>query len=130
MTDPIADLLTRLRNAQTKGKTSVNVPYSKIKHELVKILKEEGYISSFFVSDEEPAKKVINVRIKYYEEKPVMRHMKRISKPGQRIYLPYAKLPRSLGGMGTMVVSTSQGLMTARLARHKKLGGELICEVY
>jgi len=130
MTDPIADLLTRLRNAQIKHKNSVNVPYSKIKHDLVKILKEEGYVSSFFVSDDEPAKKIINIRIKYQGEEPVIKQLKRISKPGQRIYLPVGKLPRALGGLGIIIVSTSQGLMTAKNARSGNIGGEVLCEIY
>lgn len=130
MTDPIADFLTRIRNAQIKHKNSVNVPYSKTKHELVKILKEEGYVSSFFVSDDEPAKKIINIRIKYQGEEPVIKQLKRISKPGQRIYLPAGKLPRSLGGLGIVIISTSQGLMTAKNARNGHIGGEVLCEIY
>lgn len=129
-TDPIADLLTRMRNAHLKHKINLIVPYSRIKHSVVSILKEEGYISSFFVNDEVPAKKTISIKLRYYQGDAVMRHLKRISKPGQRIYQGYKELPHVLNGMGIAIVSTSHGLMTSTKARAQKLGGELICEIY
>jgi small subunit ribosomal protein S8 len=130
MTDPLSDLLTRLRNAQQKRLKSVSVPYSKIKSSLVEILKQEGYIGSYLVTNDPVATKSINVQLKYINEQPVIKNIQRISTPGQRIYLKTKELPRSLGGLGVFIVSTSAGLMTDRQARQKKLGGEVLCEVY
>ena len=130
ITDPISDLLTSIRNASIKGKKNIIVPYSKMKHSLVNILKEEGYLSSFFVSDDKTTRKTIDISLKYHQEQPVIKHIKRISKPGQRIYLNHRNLPKVLGGMGIAVISTSHGLMTCHNARNQKIGGEIICEVY
>lgn len=128
--DPIADLLTRIRNAHLKHKISLNVPYSKIKQALVSILKEEGYIKSFFVNDEPASKKAINIKLNYHQGKPVIRSLRRVSKPGQRIYQHYKDLPYVLNGLGIAIVSTSHGMMTSSQARAQKLGGEIICEIY
>lgn len=128
--DPIADLLTRIRNAALKKKINVNVPYSRIKHSVVSLLKDEGYIKSFFVDDEPPAQKKINIKLKYQNGQAVIRKIRRISKPGQRIYLNSSSLPRVLNGLGIAIISTSSGVMTAHKAKAKKIGGEVICEVY
>lgn len=129
-TDPISDLLTRIRNALAKNKPNVIVPHSKMKQALVALLKEEGYISSYFVSDDKSSSKTIDIKLKYHEGHPVIRKIRRTSKPGQRIYTNHKKLPRILGGLGIAIISTSQGLMTSKTAKSKNIGGEIVCEVY
>jgi small subunit ribosomal protein S8 len=130
VTDPISDLLTRLRNASMVSKPSVSVPHSNFKFDLAKLLKNEGYVSDVKVSGE-GVKKSIDIDMKYSEEGiSVISGMNRLSKPGQRVYSSFDKLPRNNGGLGTVVVSTSRGLLTDSEARKRKLGGELICEVW
>ena len=129
-TDPISDLLTRLRNASMVSKHSIEVPHSKYKFELAKLLKEEGYVLDVKTSGE-GSKKVINIELKYSEEgKSVISGMNRLSKPGKRVYSSFDKLPRNNGGLGTIIVSTSRGLLSDSEARKRKLGGEIICEVW
>lgn len=131
LTDPIADLITRIRNAGLKNKSKIVVPYSKMKESLVALLKNEGYVDSFLVSSEENSvKKNITINLKYINEKPVIRQIKRVSRPGQRIYSKSKSIPRILGGMGIAIVSTSQGLMTGYQAKAKKIGGEVICKLF
>tara|TARA_B110000263_G_C15164166_1_gene443810 strand:+ start:135 stop:542 length:408 start_codon:yes stop_codon:yes gene_type:complete len=130
VTDPISDLLTRLRNASMVSKPSVSVPHSNFKFDLAKLLKNEGYVSDVKVSGE-GVKKSIDIDMKYSEEgMSVISGMNRLSKPGQRVYSSFDKLPRNNGGLGTVIVSTSRGLLTDSEARKRKLGGELICEVW
>jgi small subunit ribosomal protein S8 len=130
VTDPISDLLTRLRNASMVSKPSVSVPHSNFKLDLAKLLKNEGYVSDVKVSGE-GVEKSIYIDMKYSEEgMSVISGMNRLSKPGQRVYSSFDKLPRNNGGLGTVVVSTSRGLLTDSEARKRKLGGELICEVW
>ena len=130
VTDPISDLLTRLRNASMVSKPSVSVPHSNFKFDLAKLLKNEGYVSDVKVSGE-GVKKSIDIDMKYSEDgMSVISGMNRLSKPGQRVYSSFDKLPRNNGGLGTVVVSTSRGLLTDSEARKRKLGGELICEVW
>jgi small subunit ribosomal protein S8 len=126
MTDPIADLLSRLRNAQLAGHREVMVPYSKLKYHLVQLLEREGWISGLAVMEPERQLKVL---LKYDAGKPVMRHLNRVSTPGRRVYANRHKLPRVMQGLGTAIISTSQGLMTSQQARKAKLGGEVVCEV-
>ncbi len=129
-TDPISDLLTRLRNASMVSKNSIEVPHSKYKYELVKLLKEEGYVLDVKTLGE-GSKKIINIELKYSEEgKSVISGMNRLSRPGKRIYSSFDKLPRNNGGLGTVIVSTSRGLLSDSEARKRKLGGEIICEVW
>ena len=128
MTDPIADFLTRIRNGQLSGKTEVTSPSSRVKLALAKVLKEEGYIDDFTVS-EDGAKATVTVKLKYYEGRPVIDRIERVSRPGLRIYKGKDELPRILGGMGVAIVSTSRGLMTAREARAAGHGGEVLCVV-
>ena len=129
-TDPISDLLTRLRNASMVSKHSIEVPHSKYKYELVKLLKEEGYVLDLKTSGE-GSKKIINIELKYSEEgKSVISGMNRLSRPGKRVYSSFDKLPRNNGGLGTVIVSTSRGLLSDSEARKRKLGGEIICEVW
>lgn len=130
MTDPIADMLTRIRNALMARHKNVIVPASKIKLEIVRILKEEGYIENFEYIKESPQDK-IKIFLKYDENKrPVIAGIKRISKPGRRIYKGYRELPKVLNGLGIAIVSTSQGIMTDHEARRRKIGGEVICEIW
>jgi small subunit ribosomal protein S8 len=130
MTDPIADMLTRIRNANMVSHETVEVPASKLKIELAKLLKSEGFITDYVVT-EEGKFKVIVITLKYdANKKPVISKLERISKPGLRNYSKAKNLPKVLGGMGIAVVSTSKGLLTDRKARKENLGGEVICYVY
>jgi len=128
MTDPIADMLTRIRNALTAGKLSVAMPASKQKIAIANLLKEEGYVNSASVTDID-GKPVLEISLKYYEGKPVIENIQRVSRPGLRVYKGKDELPNVMGGLGIAVVSTSQGLMTDRAARKAGHGGEVICTV-
>ncbi|MEN8216873.1 MAG: 30S ribosomal protein S8 [Pseudomonadota bacterium] len=127
MSDPIADMLTRIRNAEAVRKKQVEMPASKAKTGLAQILKEEGYITDYSVS--EGVKPVLTIVLKYYESKPVISQLKRVSRPGLRIYKTKDKLPQVLGGLGVAIISTSKGLMTDRKARIEGHGGEVLCFV-
>ena len=128
MTDPIADLLTRIRNGQSSGKTEVSVPASKVKLAIAKVLKDEGYIEDFTATDVE-GKPTLAVQLKYYQGRPVIDRLERISRPGLRVYKGKDELPAILGGLGIAIVSTSKGVMTDRQARAAGHGGEVICVV-
>ena len=132
MTDPIADMLTRLRNANKALHKTVSMPSSKLKEEIAKLLAAEGYVDGFDVAAADVGKE-ITIRLKYTgkgNRERVIQGITRISSPGRRIYKGADGLPRSQGGLGTVVVSTSQGLLTDREARKRRLGGELMCEVW
>ncbi|QER41475.1 30S ribosomal protein S8 [Thermodesulfobacterium sp. TA1] len=130
MTDPIADMLTRIKNALQNRHKRVVVPSSKIKLAILKILKEEGYIEDFIYHDEKPQGK-IEIVLKYDEfKRPVISGIKRVSKPGRRIYRRYKDLSKVLDGLGIAIVSTSQGIMTDHEAKRRKVGGEVICEIW
>ena len=130
MTDPIADMLTRIRNANMVSHESVEIPSSKLKVELAKLLKEEGFITDYKVK-EVGKFKVLNITLKYdMNKKPVITKLERISKPGLRNYCKAKNLPKVLGGMGIAIVSTSKGLLTDRKARKENIGGEVLCYVY
>lgn len=124
MTDPIADMFTRIRNGQAAAKTAVTMPSSKLKVAIANLLKEEGYISG--VSVIEGAKPELSVELKYHEGKEVIESIKRVSRPGLRVYKGSNELPQVLAGMGIAIVSTSKGLMTDRAARKAGLGGEIL----
>lgn len=126
--DPIADMLTAIRNAQAVQLSIVNVPSSKLKVAIVELLKREGYIEDYTVS--EGPKKVLTITLRYQNRRPVINHLRRISKPGLRIYRKRAELPRPLRGMGMAIISTPAGLITDKEARKMGVGGELICEVW
>lgn len=130
VTDPIADALTRIRNANQVNHSNVSIPASKLKVELIKLLKEEGYIESFELKEDTKGFKVIDVTLKYFNKKPVITNLKRVSTPGLRTYSKAKNLPRVFDGMGIAVVSTSKGLMTDKKARSEKLGGEVLCYVW
>jgi small subunit ribosomal protein S8 len=131
--DPIADMLTRIRNGLTAGLKTVEIPNSKVKVEIARVLKEEGYIEDYGVGDNQPFP-MINVTLKYYGDRrtrrPVITGIQRVSRPGRRVYKQRDNLPWVLSGMGVAIVSTSQGVMTAQDARRKGIGGEIICQVW
>ncbi len=128
MQDPIADLLTRIRNGQASRKLSITVPSSRQKLAIAQLLLNEGYLSSV-TENGEGAKKVLEIGLKYYEGKPVVEIIQRVSRPGLRIYKRCRDLPRIMNGLGIAVISTSRGLMTDRAARKDGLGGEVVCYV-
>lgn len=128
MTDPIADMLTRIRNAQMARKARVAIPSSKIKTAIAGVLKNEGYIADFTVEGA-GAHGVLDIALKYYEGRPVIEHVQRVSRPGLRIYKSKDELPTVLGGLGIAIVSTPKGVMTDRAARAAGQGGEILCTV-
>lgn len=131
--DPIADMLTRVRNALMARKRTVDVPRSKIKVELARILKEEGFITDYTVGDEQPVP-MIHIELKYYgsrrERRPVITQITRVSKPGRRVYRKRTELPIVLSGTGIAIITTPKGVMTAQQARREGLGGEVLCYVW
>jgi small subunit ribosomal protein S8 len=129
MTDPIADMLTRIRNANQAKHESVEMPASRLKLEILEVLKNEGYISEY-EKVEDGKQGVIKVTLKYNNKERVIKGLKKISKPGLRVYVKSAELPKVLNGLGIAVISTSNGIMTDREARQKKLGGEVIAFVW
>lgn len=130
VSDPIADMLTRIRNAMQARHAKVDVPGSKLKLEIARILKEEGYILNYKQGDE-GSKRVIKIYLKYNpSNEPVINHMERSSKPGRRIYCGSKEIPRVLGGMGINILTTPRGVMTGRTARKEGVGGELLCTVW
>ncbi len=127
MSDPIADMLTRVRNGQMANKTEVSMPSSKLKVSICQVLKDEGYISDFIVVGD--VRPVITVKLKYFEGRPVIEKIQRVSRPGLRIFRGSTELPKVLNGLGVAIVSTSQGVMTDRQARAAGHGGEVLCTV-
>ena len=128
MTDPIADMLTRIRNAQMVEKASVTMPASKIKAAIAAVLKDEGYIEDFAVRSAE-GKSQLDIALKYYAGRPVIERIDRVSKPGLRVYKGADDLPRVMNGLGVAIVSTPKGVMTDRKARASNVGGEVLCVV-
>ena len=128
MTDPIADMLTRIRNAQQANKTDVLMPSSKVKVNIAKVLQDEGYISAHSVSDVD-GKPVLSIALKYFEGSPVISKIDRVSRPGLRVYKAANDLPKVIAGLGVAIISTSQGVMADRKARALGQGGEVLCEV-
>lgn len=129
MTDPIADMLTRIRNAAAVKKSVVVLPYSNMKKKIADILSVEGYVGNV-KKIEDGQFPELSVELKYDGKRPVFRSIQRISKPGRRVYRGYQDLPVVLNDLGIVIISTSQGLMTNKQARQKKVGGEIICEIY
>ena len=129
MTDPIADMLTRIRNAQAAEKSHVAIPSSKLKASIAEVLKSEGYIAGYSI-DEREGKPVIIVDLKYYSGRPVIDRIVRASRPGVRLYKPKDGLPKVDGGLGVAIISTSKGVMTDKKARQENVGGEVLCYVY
>jgi len=128
MTDPIADMLTRIRNAQMAEKVAVAMPSSKLKVAIAGVLKDEGYIDDFAVRDN-AGKAELNIALKYYAGRPVIERIERVSKPGLRVYKGKDDLPRVMNGLGVAIVSTPKGVMTDRRARAANMGGEVLCVV-
>lgn len=128
MSDPISDMLTRIRNGQSANKVTVDIPASNVKKAIAKVLKEEGFIEDYEVS-EESTKATLVVTLKYYMGEPVIAKLRRVSRPGLRIYKSVDELPRVIGGMGVAIVSTSNGVMSDRAARAGGHGGEVLCTV-
>jgi small subunit ribosomal protein S8 len=128
MTDPISDMLTRIRNAQACGKTTVTMPSSKLKNAIAQVLKDEGYIDGFMVRPNE-GKPEMEVALKYYAGSPVIEKIERVSRPGLRIYKGSQEIPKVMNGLGVAIVSTSKGVMTDRKARADGVGGEVLCIV-
>ena len=133
VSDPIADMLTRIRNALMAGKPTVDVPRSKLKVEIARILKEEGFIEDYSIGDEQPMA-MINIKLKYFgkrrERRPVITNLSRVSKPGRRVYRGRQELPRVLSGTGIAIITTPKGVMTAQQARRERVGGEVLCYVW
>ena len=128
MTDPIADMLTRIRNAQMAEKIAVSMPSSKIKVAIARVLKDEGYIDEFAVRDN-AGKSELDIALKYYAGRPVIERIERVSKPGLRVYKGKDDLPKVMNGLGIAIISTPQGVMTDRKARSTNTGGEVLCIV-
>ncbi len=128
MSDPIADMLTRIRNAQLSEKNVVAMPASKLKQAIVQVLKDEGYIENFAVREAD-GKPVLEISLKYYAGRPVIEKIERVSRPGLRIYKPNDSLPNVMNGLGVAIISTSKGVMTERKARAGGIGGEVLCIV-
>lgn len=133
MSDPIADMLTRTRNALMRGQAAVSMPYSKLKESIALVLKNEGYIEDYLVVPEKP-QSVLQLKLKYMggrrERRSVITGLERISRPGRRVYVGKKEIPWVLSGMGIAIVTTSQGIMTGQQARRLGVGGELICKVW
>lgn len=135
ITDPIADMLTRVRNAVLAGQSITAMPHSKVKVEIAKILKEEGYIESFEIADgERPGQKMLRIKIKYIgerrERQPVITGLERVSRPGRRVYTKKHDIPWVLAGIGVAILSTPKGIMTGQRARQLGVGGEILCKVW
>ena len=129
MTDPIADMLTRIRNAQMTERAVVGMPASKVKVAIARVLKDEGYIEGFKIAGDETRKPQLEFALRYYAGRPVIEKMERVSKPGLRIYKSKDDIPRVMNGLGIAIVSTSHGVMTDRKARASGVGGEVLCIV-
>jgi len=130
LTDPIGDMFTRIRNGQMRLLNTINVPASNFRSEILEVLKSEGYISNFFVDKKENNKSTLRVDLKYYEGAPVIREIKRISKPGRRVYSRATSIPKIQNGLGLAILSTPKGVMSDHQARKNNLGGEIICKVF
>ncbi|MDH2916618.1 MAG: 30S ribosomal protein S8 [Gallionella sp.] len=128
MSDPISDMLTRIRNAQMAEKITVSMPSSKIKAAIAKVLQDEGYVDGFKVTDHD-GKPTLEIGLKYYADRPVIEKIQRVSRPGLRVYKGSEDIPRVMNGLGIAIVSTSKGLMTDRSARANGIGGEVLCIV-
>ena len=128
--DPIGDMITRIRNAQMRMLKSVNIPASKFRAKILDVLKQEGYISDYKSQTDSENKENLSVKLKYNNGSPVIKEIKRISKPGRRIYAKATSIPRIQNGLGLAIVSTSKGIMTDNDARNKNIGGEIICRVF
>ena len=128
-TDPIGDMFSRIRNGQMRSLNSVNIPSSNFRQNILKILKNEGYINDYFIDKSEKNKINLKINLKYYDGDPVIKEIKRISKPGRRVYSRANSIPKVMNGLGLAILSTSKGVMSDTEARKQNIGGEIICRV-
>ncbi len=129
MTDPIADMIARIKNAFLAGKHEVVIPHSKMKKAIAQLLTDNGYVSSFSVIEKKPQSEIV-VKLKYIGKNPAITEVRRVSKPGRRVYTSVKDIPRALGGYGVTIVSTSKGVMSDTEARKKRVGGEILCQIW
>jgi len=130
LVDPIGDMLTRIRNGQMRSLNKINIPFSNFRLKILEVLKKEGYIIDFNINNGEKKIKFLSVDLKYYEGQPVIKEIKRVSKPGRRIYSKATSIPKVLNGLGLAILSTSKGVMSDSDAMKNNLGGEIICKVF
>ena len=130
LTDPIGDMFSRIRNGQMRSLNSVDMPSSNFRQNILKILKDEGFIKDFFIEKSENNKISLRINLKYYEGTPVIKEIKRVSKPGRRVYSRATSLPRVMNGLGLAILSTPKGVMSDTDARKNNIGGEVICRVF
>ena len=130
LTDPIGDMFSRIRNAQMRSLNSIDIPSSNFRKNILKILKEEGYIKDYYIEKSENNKINLKINLKYYEGDPVIKEIKRISKPGRRVYSRANSIPRVMNGLGLAILSTPKGVMSDTEARRNNIGGEIICRVF
>ena len=130
MNDPIADMLTRIRNSQMRGKSVVSTPASKLRVRVLEVLADEGYIRGFEETKGDDGHPAIEISLKYYEGEPVIRELKRVSKPGRRVYMSVSDIPSVRQGLGVSIVSTSRGVMSDANARSQNVGGEVLCTIF
>ena len=130
LTDPIGDMFSRIRNGQMRSLNSINIPSSNFRRNILAILKSEGYIKDFFIEKTINNKVVLKINLKYYEGNPVIKEIRRISKPGRRVYSRANSIPKVMNGLGLAIVSTSRGVMSDTDARKNNLGGEIICRIF
>ena len=130
LTDPLGDLLTRIRNAQLRGRSKVLSPASRLRENVLEVLKDEGYIRGYAVVEKTGEKPEIEIELKYFEGRPVIQQIQRVSKPGRRVYLPVRDLPRVRNGLGIAILSTPKGVMSDAAARTENVGGEVLCHVF
>ena len=130
LTDPIGDMFTRIRNGQMRSLNSINIPSSNFRRNILDILKNEGYIKDYYIEKSENNKINLKINLKYYEGNPVIKEIKRISKPGRRVYSRATSIPRVMNGLGLAILSTPKGVMTDIDARKNNIGGEIICKVF
>lgn len=130
MTDPLGDMITRIRNAAMRRKTSLNTPGSRLRANVLEVLQSEGYIRGYTVTEHENGRSEIDIELKYFDGEPAIKKIERISKPGRRVYSSVATLPRVANGLGVSILSTPQGVMSDHDARERNLGGEILCQVF
>jgi small subunit ribosomal protein S8 len=130
LVDPIGDMLTRIRNGQMRSLNKINIPFSNFRLKILEVLKKEGYIIDFNIDNDKEKIKFISVDLKYYEGRPVIKEIKRVSKPGRRVYSKSTSIPKVLNGLGLAILSTSKGVMSDTDAIKNNLGGEIICKVF
>lgn len=130
LTDPVGDMLTRIRNAQMRGRSKVSTPASRLRENVLDVLKDEGFIRGYAVVEKAGEKPEIEIELKYFEGKPVIQQIRRVSKPGRRVYSSVKELPRVRNGLGIAILSTPKGVMSDAVARTENVGGEILCHVF